>query len=57
MEKMTVQQYADLRQIGASAVRKAILFNHRLPGVVRREKFGKAHVLIVDKKSCKKVCR
>lgn len=49
MEKMTVQQYAKLRGIHDAAVRKAIKLGHKLPGVTRRAKFGKSHVLHVDK--------
>lgn len=52
--KMTVAQYAENRGIGSGAVRKAIKLGHALPGVVKREKFGKAHVLIVDEKILKK---
>lgn len=51
---MTIQDYADHRQVGASAIRKAILKGHAMPGVVKREKFGNAHVLYVDKKILKK---
>lgn len=51
---MTVQEYAALRDIQPSAVRKAILKGHRLPGVVRRAKFGRAHVLTVDKRKIPK---
>lgn len=51
---MTVQEYAALRDIQPSAVRKAILKGHRLPGVVRRTKFGRAHVLTVDKRKIPK---
>lgn len=47
---MTVKQYADLRGIGDAAVRKAIKLGHSLPGVTRREKFGRVHVLYVDPK-------
>ena len=49
MEKMTVQEYAKLRGIGDAAVRKAIKLGHKLKGVTRRAKFGKSHVLYVDK--------
>lgn len=52
--KMTVAQYAECRKVGASAIRKAILLGHNMPGVVKREKFGNAHVLHVDKKILKK---
>jgi uncharacterized membrane protein len=48
--KMTVNEYAEARGVGSSAVRKAIILGHALPGVVKREKFGNAHVLHVDKK-------
>lgn len=54
MTKMTVQEYAVLRKIGDSAVRKAIKLNHKLPGVVKLEKFGRAHVLHVDKRKIPK---
>lgn len=52
--EMTIADYADKRGIGASAVRKAILKGHKMPGVIKREKFGNAHVLHVDKKILKK---
>lgn len=52
--KMTVSQYAALRGIGPSAVRKAIKLGHRLPGVNRREKFGDQHVLYVNPAIVKK---
>ena len=52
--KVTTQQYAKLRGIGDAAVRKAIKLGHALPGVVRREKFGRAHVLYVDKNKLQK---
>jgi len=48
--KLTSKQYAAMRGISDAAVRKAIKMGHKLPGVVRREKFGRAHVLIVDAK-------
>jgi len=48
--KMTTNQYAAARGITASAVRKAIKLGHKLPGVTRREKFGRDHVLYVDTK-------
>lgn len=44
---MTVQQYAKLRKIWDGAVRKAIKMGHNLPGVDRREMFGRAHLLYV----------
>ena len=52
--KMTVADYAEERGIGSSAVRKAIKLGHNMPGVTKREKFGNAHVLHVDKKILKK---
>lgn len=52
--KMTVQEYADARGVVSSAVRKAIKLGHAMPGLVKREKFGNAHVLHVDKKILKK---
>lgn len=52
--KMTVSQYAGERNIGPGAIRKAIKLGHKMPGVVKREKFGNAHVLHVDKKILKK---
>lgn len=52
--KMTVANYAAKRKVGSSAVRKAILLGHNLPGVIKREKFGNAHVLHVDEKILKK---
>lgn len=52
--KMTVAQYAKARGVGSSAIRKAILLGHAMPGLIRREKFGNAHVLHVDKKILKK---
>lgn len=52
--KMTVSDYARERGVGSSAIRKAILLGHNMPGVVKREKFGNAHVLHVDKKILKK---
>lgn len=51
---MTVKEYAALRGIGESGVRNAIHRGHRLPGVTKLEKFGKAHVLHVDNKKVKK---
>ena len=50
MQRMTIKEYATLRGITEGAVRKAIMMNHKLPGVAGREKFGKSHVLHVDKK-------
>jgi len=48
---MTVQEYAIARGLKFdSSVRKAIKFGHKLPGVLRLEKFGHAHVLIVDER-------
>lgn len=63
MEKqLTTQQYATRRGITEGAVRKAIKMGHKLDGVLRVEKFGKAHVFYVSsgyrfakKKSLKKV--
>lgn len=54
MTKMTVRDYATAREIGESGVRNAISRGHRLPGVTKLEKFGKAHVLHVDKRKLKK---
>lgn len=51
---MTIADYAEHRGIGPSAVRKAIKFGHKMPGVVKRTKFGSNHVLHVDKKILKK---
>ena len=51
---MTVKQYATARGITDAAVRKAIMMNHNLPGVVKKDKFGKAHVLHVDKRKLRK---
>lgn len=49
MPKMTTSEYAAFRGIGDAAVRKAIKMKHRLPGVIKMEKFGKVHVLHVNK--------
>ena len=58
MVSLTTQQYADLRGITPGAVRKAIRLKHSLPGVLFTKRFGKAHILFVEKankKSLKKV--
>lgn len=54
MNAITVKEYAKLRGIGEAAVRKAIKMGHALPGVVKKEKFGKAHALYVDKRKLRK---
>lgn len=52
--EMTVANYAKERGVGASAIRKAIILGHKMPGVVKMGKFGSNHVLYVDKNILKK---
>lgn len=48
MAKMSVKQYAEARGITTVAVCKAIRGGHRVPGVVRHEKYGGTYILIVN---------
>lgn len=48
MKNLTVKQYADLRKITPSAVRKAIRLGHNLPGAKRISSFGKSYMVTVS---------
>lgn len=52
--EMTIADYAKERGVGTSAIRRAIKFGYRMPGVIKRTKFGNNHVLHVDTKILKK---
>lgn len=53
-KKLTAQQYADLRGVHNGAVRKAIKLGHNMPGVIRLERFGNAHVIVVSESFVRK---
>lgn len=48
MIAITVQEYAAMRGINEGAVRKAFKLGHATPGVLKRERFGRAHKLWVS---------
>jgi len=49
-EKMTVKEYARMRNITPGAVHKALRKGHKTPGIVNFDMYGGTYILYVDKK-------